>query len=109
LRVSTIVFTILLATYRSPITDFEWDEVKRAANLVKHGIDFIDIAPLFDGEIIEAIDRRLDYGELRIRCLGEILGRVYAVAYTWRGNSRRIISARKANERETRIYYARNL
>jgi uncharacterized protein len=28
---------------------FEWDEDKRRANIAKHGIDFIDVAALFDG------------------------------------------------------------
>ena len=51
--------------------------------------------------------RNFDYGETRIRCLGEIDGRVYVVVYTWRGQNRRIISARKANDREKREYRAR--
>ncbi len=29
--------------------DFEWDERKRTANLLKHGLDFIDAPALFDG------------------------------------------------------------
>jgi len=28
---------------------FEWDENKREANLLKHGLDFMDGAALFDG------------------------------------------------------------
>jgi uncharacterized DUF497 family protein len=91
------------------MTDFEWDEGKRAANLAKHGVDFVRASRVFSGEIIERIDDRVDYREIRIGCLGEIEGRVYAVTYTWRGDKRRIISARKANERETQLYYARNL
>ena len=87
---------------------FEWCEQKRDSNLAKHGVDFIDILPLFEGEIVEFLDDREDYGETRINCLGEIEGRVYAASYTWRGGNRRIISARKANDREARKYYARN-
>ena len=86
---------------------FEWDERKRQANLVKHGVDFRRVTGLFDGPMIEDVDGRKDYGETRINCLGEIEGRVYAVTYTWRGANRRIISARKANAREQEIYYAR--
>lgn len=85
---------------------FEWDEEKREANLVKHGVDFGRMPALFDGPTVEIVDRRQDYGETRITCLGEIEGRVYVVAYTWRGANRRIISARKANAREQRTYYA---
>ena len=87
---------------------FEWDEEKREGNLVKHGVDFRDVTPLFDGPTVEAIDDRLNYGETRINALGEIEGRVYAVAYTWRGDCRRIISARKANAREQEKYHARH-
>lgn len=86
---------------------FEWDEEKREANLVKHGVDFRRAAQLFDGPTVEAVDSRQDYGETRINCLGEIEDRIYAVAYTWRGLRRRIISARKANARERKTYYAR--
>jgi uncharacterized protein len=86
---------------------FEWDEKKREANLVKHGVDFRRVTGLFDGATVEVVDGGQDYGETRIKCLGEIEGRIYAVAYTWRGADRRIISARKANEREQRTYHAR--
>jgi len=86
---------------------FEWDEEKRKANLVKHGVDFRRATRLFDGPTVEAVDSRFNYGETRIICLGEIEGRVFAVAYTWRGANRRIISARKANAREQKAYYAR--
>jgi uncharacterized protein len=87
---------------------FEWDEEKRASNLAKHGVDFIDMAPMFEGKLLEGVDARLDYGETRIRCLGEIEGRAYVVVYTRRGQNRRIISARKANVREQRTYYTRH-
>jgi uncharacterized DUF497 family protein len=37
---------------------FEWDEKKRKANLVKHGIDFADLEPLFGGLTITVLDGR---------------------------------------------------
>jgi uncharacterized DUF497 family protein len=86
---------------------FEWDEEKRQANLVKHGVDFRQMPELFDGPTVEAVDDRFNYGETRINCLGEIEGRVFVVTITGRGADRRIISARKANAREQRTYYAR--
>jgi uncharacterized DUF497 family protein len=88
--------------------EFEWDEAKRRSNLDKHGGDFEDLAPLFEGAIVETPDNRRDYGERRIKCLGTIKGRVYFVAYVQRGNRRRIITARRANAREERTYYARH-
>jgi uncharacterized protein len=62
---------------------------------------------LLDGPTVEAVDDRFNYGEPRTSCLGEIEGRVFVVTITWRGADRRIISARKANAREQRTYYAR--
>jgi uncharacterized DUF497 family protein len=87
---------------------FEWDEAKRAQNIRDRKIDFIDILPIFEGPIFEVADNRFDYGETRTICLGELNGRLYVVVYTWRGENRRIISARKANVREQRAYYARH-
>jgi uncharacterized DUF497 family protein len=72
---------------------FEWDEEKRQANLVKHGIDFRQMPELFDGLTVEAVDDRFSYGETRTNCLGENEGRVFVVTITWRGADRGIISA----------------
>ena len=88
--------------------EFEWDEQKREANLAKHGVDFIDILPLFEELPLRLVDERHIYGETRINCLGEIEGRFYVVTYTWRERTRRIISARRANDREKRKYHARH-
>jgi uncharacterized protein len=90
------------------MTGFEWDEAKRQRNIQDRKIDFRDILSLFDGETVEMIDDRLDYLETRIICFGELNDRLYVVVYTWRGENRRIISARKANVREQRAYYARH-
>jgi uncharacterized DUF497 family protein len=79
---------------------FEWGEDNRKVHLVKHGVDFRRATEIFDGPTVESVDDRHDYRETRLNALGEIEGRVYAVAYTWRGANRRIISARKANGRE---------
>jgi uncharacterized protein len=38
--------------------DSEWDEAKREANIVKHGIDFVDAAAIFERPFVEAEDRR---------------------------------------------------
>jgi uncharacterized DUF497 family protein len=86
---------------------FEWDEDNRQAHLVKHGVDFLDVTPMFDGPTVENVDDRFNYGETRINALGEIEGRVFVATYSWRGANRRIISARKANAGEQKAYYAR--
>jgi len=51
---------------------FEWDEDKTAQNLAKHGVSFLAAAEIFANEIIERIDDREDYGELRFIALGAL-------------------------------------
>ncbi|MGD9658842.1 MAG: BrnT family toxin [Methylocystis sp.] len=86
--------------------EFEWDEDKAAANLAKHGVSFLRAAEVFANEMIEKVDDRKDYGELRFIALGRVEAEVYRVVYTWRGEGVvRLISAQKANKREREIYY----
>ena len=56
-----------------------------------------DTAPIFD-------DERHNYGERRKTALGLLDGRLVVIAFTERNNNLRIISMRKANNRETKIY-----
>lgn len=84
---------------------FEWDEDKCQANIDKHGIDFANIQAVFTNPIIERVDDCQDYGETRIILLGIIDNRVLYIVYTLRGSVCRIISARKANQREQRTYH----
>lgn len=79
---------------------FEWDENKRLVNVRKHGIDFIDVKAVFDGDTMTVEDDRFDYGEQRFITLGLLKGRVVAVVHSERGERTRIISARKATNYE---------
>ncbi len=84
---------------------FEWDERKRASNLAKHGIDFLDAATIFEGAVLEGEDDRKDYGERRYGAFGQTRsGDIVLVLYTWRGKRRRIISARRAGSDEIENY-----
>jgi uncharacterized protein len=38
--------------------EFEWDEEKRLANIKNHGIDFVDVSAVFDGDIFTVEDDR---------------------------------------------------
>ena len=85
---------------------YEWDTPKRLANLAKHGVDFVE-AEAFDWETAMAIpDDRLDYGEARWVALGFIGDRLHVMIYTHRDDIVRIISLRKANDRERRAHEA---
>ncbi len=85
--------------------EFEWDENKRKTNIRKHGIDFVDIPVVFDGETVTIEDERFAYGEQRFVTLGLLQGRVVAVVHTERADHIRIISARKATKYEQRSYF----
>ena len=87
--------------------NFEWDEKKRQANIHKHGIDFVDIPPLFEGEILTIEDRRYDYGETRFITFGVLKVRVIVVVHTERNGNLRIISARKATKNESKRYFTK--
>ena len=88
--------------------EFEWDEGKRKLNAEKHGLDFEDAALVFEGPLWVLEDKRCDYGEPRYIAVGELAGRVVVVAYTKRrGDIVRVISMRKANQREQARYKKR--
>ncbi len=86
---------------------FEFDNKKQISNLHKHGIDLQDAACIFlDVYRLDAIDNRKDYAEERRLVIGVVQDRVWVVAYTQRADAIRLISARKANEREQNRYHA---
>jgi uncharacterized DUF497 family protein len=85
----------------------EWDEVKNRSNLIKHGLDFGDAERVFAGPCVTFLDDRFDYGEERYITLGVLSGRVVIIAHAPRGGDTRIISMRKANRREQKIYQKR--
>lgn len=85
--------------------EFEWDDDKDNACRQRRGFSFADILPAFiDPARIEMPDDRYDYGETRMTLYGRVAGRLFVVVYTLRGDAIRIISARKANERENKRY-----
>jgi uncharacterized DUF497 family protein len=86
--------------------DFEWDPAKEEKNINERDLDFTTASRIWDGPVLETIDDRRDYRETRILAFGKINGRLTAVLFTWRGKTRRIISARKANRREQRRFEA---
>ena len=89
--------------------EFDFDPEKSEENVRNRGLSF-EFAPLiFDGSFIEEQDERFDYGETRFVATGPIAefgNRVFVVVYMWRDNIRRIISFRKANEKEVGKYRA---
>ena len=87
---------------------FEWDEQKRYECFVKHRVDMLFAASIFDGETAIWQDLRFDYDETRFCAVGMIEGDCYVVVYTWRGENMRLISARKGGRRDRRRYQDRH-
>jgi len=85
--------------------DFEWDDAKAARNLVKHGVPFTYAAGVFlDPQAIDIDASRPGDGEERRKMIGMIEGRIYSIVYTEREDSIRLISARRCNAKEERLY-----
>jgi uncharacterized DUF497 family protein len=89
---------------------FEWDEAKAEANYQKHGVDFATAEDAFeDAFAIEKPDPRSEaYGEERVLLTGMANGVLLTVVYTERGESIRIISARRATKHEHDNSYVEN-
>ena len=89
--------------------EFEWDEAKNTANVVKHGVGFARACGVFkDVFAIEQVDDRRNYGEERYVIIGMAEGRLLSVVYTMRGDALRLISARRATSLEKRRYHEEN-
>ena len=83
---------------------FEFDPEKSAANLVKHGIDFVRAQRLWrDPDRLEIPARSLD--EPRTQVIGQIDDVMWSAFITLRGQTIRIISVRRARDEEKAAYF----
>ncbi|WP_370677413.1 BrnT family toxin [Pleomorphomonas sp. PLEO] len=85
----------------------EFDPTKRVTNLAKHHIDLTEAERVFEGDTLTIEDDRFNYGEQRFITIGRLDGRMVVMVWTPRGAARRIISLRKANDREQAAYSPR--
>lgn len=82
---------------------FEFDPAKSAANKAKHGIDFEEAQALWDdGDMVMLPSRHPQ--EARFLAIGELGAKVWTAIVTLRGDSIRLISARRARQEETHVY-----
>ena len=84
---------------------FEWDVAKNESNLAKHGVDFPFAVAVFSGPMrTVTAPNRSHFNEVRYITFGRIGSHVYVVVWSPRekGKVVRMISARKANDRETK-------
>lgn len=86
--------------------EFEWDIQKDKINQKKHQVSFEEAAEIFRYPTYEATDDRVDYGETRYIAIGNNSQMtIITVVYTEREGKIRLISARRANKQEKRLYY----
>jgi uncharacterized DUF497 family protein len=84
-----------------------FDPSKRTITLQQRGLDMARAAAVFEGSTLSVEDKRVDYGETRWITIGHLDRRMVVLVWTERPGERRVISMRKANEREQAIYGAR--
>ncbi|MBC7609174.1 MAG: BrnT family toxin [Polaromonas sp.] len=85
--------------------EFTWSETKRAANIKAHGLELVDAESFFEGMTFTFEDDRFSYGEQRFVTLGMLAGITVSVVHTENENEIRLISFRKATQRESQIYF----
>ena len=81
-----------------------FDPAKRAETLRKRRLDFLDTEEVFAGLTYTIPDQRFAYPEERFITVGLLSGRMVIVVWTPTDDGRRVISMRKANEREKARY-----
>ena len=84
---------------------FTWDEAKRLENLRKHGLDFADAVRVFAGEVFRREDARYAYDEQRMIAIGLLDAVAVLVVHVEDEKTIRIISMRRADKHETKIYF----
>ncbi len=81
-----------------------FDAKKSAKNLAERGLSFARVGAFDWQTALIQVDRRYEYGELRLRVLALLGDRLHAAVVTPRGEDLRVISLRKANDREVKFY-----
>lgn len=84
--------------------EIEFDPVKRDKTLLERGLDFARASEVFKGTHFTGQDTRANYEEDRFITVGWLDARLVVMVWTPRGEARRIISMRKANDREKALF-----
>lgn len=81
-----------------------YDSAKNTSNAKKHGVALVEADAFEWDTAVIWPDQRKEYGEDRMAALGYIGSRIFSVTFVDRQEGRRIISLRKANNREVKRY-----
>lgn len=83
--------------------EFEFDRAKSEANKRKHGVSLEEATHLWQEAYLEVMARTSD--ESRLMAIGKIRGKLHACIYTIRGEAIRLISCRRARDKEAQLYH----
>ncbi len=86
------------------MSEIAYDAVKRDRTLSERGLDMGRAGDVFERSHLTVPDLRQDYGEDRFITIGYLDDRMVVFVWTWRGDVIRVISMRKANDREQARY-----
>lgn len=81
-----------------------YDHKKNLSNIEKHGLDFEYVSELDWDSAWVYEDQRNAYDEVRYIAYGTVRGRLHFVCFTETEDGIRVISFRKANDREVKRY-----
>jgi uncharacterized DUF497 family protein len=84
--------------------EITFDPAKNAHNITARGLSFYQVRDFDFNTARIALDERRDYGEARFVALGYLGGRLHVLCFTETTNGIRVISLRKANQREEKLY-----
>lgn len=86
--------------------DIEYDSMKDAVNLEKHGLSLAFGSRIFDDPRVIVIKSvRESDGEERRKAIGRVGAKLYTAVHVLRGGVVRFISVRRSNDGEERIYH----
>ena len=89
------------------ITRLEFDEEKRAKTIEVRGLDMARAADVLRGATLTVEDDRQAYGEICFITIGFLDDTMVVLVWMSRDNAYRIISMRKANDRERKLHGTR--
>ena len=82
---------------------FVFDEAKNQANLLKHGINFVNAQALWDDPSLLEIPANTE-DEPRYLMIGLIQNKHWSAIITYRGSNVRLISVRRSRTEEVALY-----
>ena len=81
-----------------------FDPAKNDRNIAERGLSFELLLALDWDTAVTIEDTRKDYGETRLRVMARLGGRLHVAVISRRGDATHVISFRKANKKEVKLY-----